>query len=77
MRTLPKDVIKYFWGDNLADLSWKKHQKYIITTLLERGDKKAVAWLLRKVGKNKIKRSLSSLKLTPKSVNFWKLILKT
>jgi len=27
--TLPSSVQKYFWGDNLEELSWSKHKNYI------------------------------------------------
>ncbi len=48
-RDLPDYVRKYFWGDDLNELSWKKHEDYIAKVLLERGDEKAVKWLLKKM----------------------------
>lgn len=73
--SLPKYVQKYFWGDDLSKLNWEKHQSYIIKTLLEKGDQKAVSWLLRKTDKQELKKQISKLNLDPKSENFWKLYL--
>ncbi|MBU1127344.1 MAG: hypothetical protein ABIH88_02375 [Patescibacteria group bacterium] len=72
---LPKFVCKYFWGDDLKDLSWNKHKKYIIQTILEKGDSDAVSWLLSITDKKDLKSILPSLKLSPKSSNFWSLCL--
>lgn len=74
--SLPKCVRKYFWGDNLSQLNWQKHQKYIIQTILNKGDVKAINWLLQKVDKKELKKQLPSFHLDPKSKNFWKLYLE-
>ena len=73
--SLPTFLKKFFWGDNLSELNWPQHQKYITTTLLEKGDEKAISWLLDKVNKNDLKTQLNSLKLSPKSNNFWQIYL--
>ena len=73
--SLPKSVLKYFWGDNLQDLSWLKHQDYIVQTILEKGDKEAVSWLFSKKNKRELKNKLPQLKLSPKSENFWSIYL--
>lgn len=70
---LPATIKKYFWGDNLDDIKWPNHKKYITQTLLEKGDEKAVVWLLGKVGQTEIKQILPKLKLSEKSKNFWQL----
>jgi hypothetical protein len=75
MTTIPDYVTKYFWGDNLAELSWEKHQKYITETLLNRGNTEAVSWLLGKVDRNRLASDLSMYKLNPKSANFWRIYL--
>lgn len=67
---LPKSVVKYFWGDDLSDLDWLKHQDYIIQTILEKGDPKAAKWLMRKISKKKLKAVASRLRLKAKSKNF-------
>ena len=73
--TLPKSVLKYFWGDDLKDLSWAKHQDYITQTILEKGDSQAVKWLMQTIDKERLKSTLPHLKLDPKSKNFWSFYL--
>jgi len=73
--SLPKFITKYFWGDNLSELSWEQHSQYISKTLLEKGNKKAISWLMKRVNKQKLFNQLTFLKLNPKSANFWRLYL--
>jgi hypothetical protein len=75
MTTLPDYVTKYFWGDYLNELSWEKHQKYIVQTILNKGDGKASGWLLGQMDKNTLKRNLPTYKLDKRSDNFWKFYL--
>ena len=72
---LPDYVTKYFWGDNLTELNWQDHQKYITQTILEKGDAPASVWLLSKYAKPDLLALIPQLKLTPKSKNFWTLYL--
>lgn len=74
-KKLPSVVTKYFWGDDLNQLNWKDHQKYISQTLLEKGDSQSVAWLLKKKNKQQILKLLPLLKLSPKTLNFWQIYL--
>jgi len=73
---LPNHITKYFWGDDLSQLSWNKHQKYITKTLLEKGNQKAVSWLLKKTNSKELKKQLSVLNLDQKSENFWNIYLQ-
>jgi len=73
--SLPKYLHKYFWGDNLDELNWQDHQKYIVQTILEKGDKEAANWLLSTTGKSQLLMQLPELRLSPKSLNFWNLYL--
>ncbi len=75
MSGLPSFVTKYFWGDNLDELSWDKHQKYIVRIILNRGDTRSVSWLFERVDKSRLVSDLNSYKLNPKSANFWRLYL--
>lgn len=68
---IPDYVAKYFWGDDLSQLDLQKNQKYIIETLLEKGDEKSLHWLLSHVDKHVITSYLPELKLSKKSENFW------
>ena len=73
--TLPKYLHQYFWGDRLSELNLNDHRRYITQTILEKGDRQAASWLIKTTGKKNLKKSLSSLSLTPKSANFWRLYL--
>jgi len=75
MVLIPKYVTRYFWGDDLSELSVKKHKKYIAKTVLGKGDGRAARWLLKMIGKKNLRMMLTQLKLDKKSANFWKLYL--
>jgi hypothetical protein len=75
MSGLPDYVTKYCWGDDLSELSWEKHRKYIVQTLLNKGDGRASGWLLDNVDKQVLKNELSTYKFDKRSVNFWKFYL--
>ena len=72
---IPPQVTKYFWGDDLNELSWEKHRTYIIQTILEKGDRSAVEWLLNRADKYELAQILPSLKLGQLSANFWQIYL--
>lgn len=71
----PHYISQLFWGDDLSQLDWTKHQAYITQTILEKGNSAAAKWLLKKSKPKLIKDQLSTLKLSHKSRNFWKLYL--
>ncbi len=75
MGRLPNSVIKYFWGDDLVDLDWDKHRDYIAKTILEKGDRESVKWLISNTGRDYLKRVVKEKKLDPKSKNFWNIYL--
>jgi len=72
---LPIEVTKYFWGDDLNELNWKDHKRYISQTLLEKGDWKSIGWLCEKLSRKEILNTLNEYKLTEKSRNFWQIYL--
>lgn len=74
-QAIPASAKKYFWGDDLQELSWPKHKKYIIQTLLEKGNKTSLRWLFRQVTRDKVKEMLVTLRLPKKSRNFWQIYL--
>lgn len=73
--SIPECAKKYFWGDNLSDLSWPKHKKYITQTLLEKGNIPSLRWLFTQITRNEVKEMLFTLGLSKKSSNFWKMYL--
>jgi hypothetical protein len=68
---IPDEVKKYFWGDNLSDLSWPKHKQYITQTILEKGDRLSINWLFTVISRSEVKDLLPKLRLPVKSSNFW------
>ncbi len=70
--SLPNFAARYFWGDNLEELDHQKHAKYIVQTILERGDVEALRWLSATYTLPTIKALLPKLKLSEKSANFWR-----
>ncbi len=72
---LPDYVSQYFWGDNLSELNLEKNQRYIIETLLEKGNTKSLHWLFSHIDKQIINSYLPTLKLSKKSENFWNVYL--
>lgn len=75
MPGMPTFVTKYFWGDDLSQLSWEKNSKYMTETILNRGNTEAVSWLLDRIEKKKLVSELQNYKLNPKSANFWRIYL--
>ena len=75
MSNLPKNVKKYFWGDDLEELDWDKHKNYISKTILEKGDTDAVKWLFNQTPKQYLQKIVADPKLEPKSKNFWGIYL--
>jgi len=71
--TIPTKTSELFWGDDLNDLSLEKNKKYIVQTILEKGDVEDVKWLFSKVSKEEIKELLSTLRLSDLSSNYWNL----
>ncbi len=69
---LPKGLLKFFWDIDASSANPARHEKYYISRILEKGDKKAVTWLFGKFGKKTVKKSILSLKLSPRSANYWK-----
>ncbi len=72
---IPSQVQVYFWGDNLHELDWSLHKKYIVQTLLEKGDGTALNWLFQYTTKDELRILLPDLKLQPRSSNFWQIYL--
>ena len=75
MNELPQNVLKFFWGDSLNELSWEKHKEYITKTLLEKGDKDALSWLFERTDKNYLIKIVKEKRLDKKSENFWNIYL--
>jgi len=65
-----------FWDTNISRLDLKENRRYIIERILEFGDEKAVSWLLSNYSRGDIRETLRvSRNISPKSRNYWLLIL--
>jgi len=69
--SLPTFITRYFWGDNIKELDLVNHKKYIVQTLLERGDQQAITWLFSTIDRDTIQKLLKEIQLSKKSANFW------
>jgi hypothetical protein len=77
MNTLPDFLQPFFWETELSQINIDTNKPYIIERILELGDLSAVSWLFSNYPKNEIKEILEeSRKVSPKSRNFWQLILE-
>jgi len=73
---IPSNLQKYFWDTDPTKIDAKKHKQYILERLLEIGDNKAANWLQKTFSKEDIIETIrKSRKISPKSANFWSLIL--
>ena len=72
---MPGYLKRYFWDVDFSNLHFKKHPEFIVERILEFGDERAVAWLLKNLSRNQIIDTLhNSNRLSGKSANFWALI---
>ncbi len=66
-----------FWDADLSKLDIETHQQYIIERVLEYGDNDAARWIFERYRLKVILDVLNSSRaLSPKSANFWNLVLK-
>ena len=76
MNKKPDFLKQYFWDVDFNRLDCQNHPRYIIERILEHGDIKAVRWMLKTYSREQVVTALKmSRELTPKSANFWALML--
>lgn len=73
--SVPQAAARYFWGDDLQELSLRKHRDYIVQTLLEKGDAAALRWLFTVIPRQTVKTMLPKLRLSKRSAHFWTVYL--
>ncbi|MBI3069774.1 MAG: hypothetical protein HYY87_00520 [Candidatus Levybacteria bacterium] len=74
---LQSSLKQYFWDIDLKKARPKSHPEYYIKRILELGDKKALIWLKRVFGNQKIKEVAKKKGLSKKSVNYWQILFKS
>lgn len=73
---LPKSFKIYFWDVDFEKLEFWHAKTFILKRLLDRGDTKALNWVRQHYTKKDITELLlTSRDLSPKTANFWALIL--
>lgn len=69
---MPKFLQKYFWEYEISSLGLEVHKKFIIERILEKGNWRAVKWILKSYGKDTILSVVkSSDNISDKTRNFW------
>lgn len=73
---IPSSLHRYFWDVDPRQLDSARHERPIIERLLERGDMESVRWMLKTYDRKRIADvARVSRSLSPKSRNFWQLVL--
>jgi len=73
---IPSYLHQYFWDIRVESFNKKGSPDFTIERILEYGDKRAVNWLTNNFDLKTIKEVvLKSRRLSPKSANYWALIL--
>jgi len=73
---IPDCAQKYFWDSDISKLDMSQYSHYIIERLLELGDEQAVAWMTKNFSQSEISKVIrTSRRLSPRSRNFWQLII--
>lgn len=71
-----QNIKRFFWDIDFSKLDFVKSQDFIIERILELGDQESTDWLFSFYNKEVIANVLKrSTRLSPKSANFWALIL--
>lgn len=74
---IARHLKKYFWDVDVATLDIHSHKKYILERILDMGDDEAVAWMRVNFSNDDIREILdTSRTLSPKSRNYWRLIVQ-
>lgn len=73
---LPSFLKTYFWDVDFQKLDFEKYPNFVIERILEYGNQRSVSWLSQFFSRDIIKETvINSRTLSPKSANFWALIL--
>lgn len=69
---IPLRLKKYFWDSDFNKINAKKDSFFIISRILEYGDKEAIIWMIRNFKKAELKQVLLKGRgFSQKSVNYW------
>jgi len=72
IKKLPSFFEPYFWDVDFSSLDLSKNPEFIIKRVLDRGNTKALKWVISYYPKGRIKKTiLISRDLSQKTANFW------
>src|SRR3989338_11414063 len=76
MKKAPKFLKQYFWDIDFEKLDIENHPFYVISRILNYGNKKAIQWMNRCFSRNEQIQTLCTRRdMSPRSANFWAVIL--
>lgn len=77
VKKLPAFLKQYFWDVDFAGLNFEKSRTFVLKRVLDRGDTKALNWLMKNFTKSEIKSLLLFTRdISQKTANFWADYLK-
>lgn len=69
---LPNFLKKYFWDVDFKKIDAQKSAQYVIARLIDRGNDKAINWLLKHYDRDLIREIIIKRRgFSPRTVNFW------
>jgi hypothetical protein len=75
---LPRFLFKYFWDVDAGKINPQKQSVYVLERLMDKGDLKALKWVLKYFSKKDLRRVfLNSRNISKFSRPLWALFLKT
>lgn len=73
---VPEFLRTYFWDVRFDLLDLKKSRTFILKRVLDRGNTKTLGWIRQNYTNQEIKKLLlTSRDISPKTANFWALLL--
>jgi len=76
MSDTPEFLRQYFWDIDFDKFDYRRYPRYVIERILEYGNVIVIRWMLKTFTQDQIISALEkSRELTPKSANFWALML--
>lgn len=76
VKTVPQNLLHFFWDIDTEKIDFNNNPNFIIQRLLDKGDDKAVSWVLENYSKETITKTFETVRdFSPKIGNFWRLYL--
>ena len=73
---LPASFKEYFWDVEFKDVDIEKNPQFVLKRIIDRGNTKALLWVLKRLDKNDIRKLITSSRdLSKRTASFWAFIL--